>query len=579
MSLEPSHRIAPTGLVATWGAVAAPFGRFLATARNKSRETSLALYCSLPAIALALCVLSPYLGKAYTIDDTLFLRQAEHVTRDAMHPAAFDYYWSESDSVRRLASYMPSGPVMAWLLVPAVRLAHGEWLAHATQLMLFVAAIVATASVALRLAFGESTARLAALLLAASPVVLAMSSTCMPDTAAMTFGVLGIERALAWRESGRVGAWIGATASLALGALARSQALLLCGMAFLFTIASRPRDRETPRFFAIVAGPALALAAAAVTWVVFRLTRDPSTGADAVSAVANFHPAFQPGNAFALLANYALTLPFGFGMILTRPLSLVRGRAAYFALPTAFALSLICNVRDWLLIAAAASGLTALLDALGTAVLGRGGLPDRKTGGRWQRRADDIALALWLFAPFPIIYYLHAPAKYLLPSAPAAALLLAAALSARERGARALLSTALIAGGTLLGVLIVRADAAMAGLARSAATEIVAPAVAKGQRVWFAGHWGFQWYMEHAGARPILEGRGVRPGDLIVVTQQVHGRAIDWIARSPVQVVKQRSPGGRIMSGGAGFYSNAWGYYPWVWSDATDERIDLWRAR
>lgn len=555
------------------------FGRFFARARAMSRATSLPAHCALPGVALALCVLVPYLGKAYTIDDTLFLRQAEHAARDALHPAAFDYYWDYasggSDSLERLSSYMPSGPVMAWLLLPAVRLTHGEMLAHAMQLVLFMAAIVATASTGLRLGLGESAARRAAVLLAASPAVLGMSSTCMPDTAAMAFGVIGIERALAWRESRRLTAAIATVAMLSAAALSRNHAWLLLGLALLFTIGARPASGSAARFSGVVAAVP-ALVAIGVTWAVLRLTRDPATGADAVTSVTNFHPTFRATNAFALLTSYALTLPFGFGMVLTRMVPLLRGRALYFAVPTATALSFLCDVHDWLLVAAAASGLTALLDTLGAAAFSPA---SRRFPSAWRRWGDDVALTLWLLAPLPIIYYVHLPAKYLLPSAPAAALLLAAALSARGQIVRGALVTLLAAGGCVLGTLIVKADAAMAGLGRRAAAELVAPAVAKGERVWFAGHWGFQWYMEHAGARPLLGGTGVRSGDLIVESSQVHGLAFDRIARSLVRIENEPSPGGRIMSGGAGFYSNFWGYYPWVWSTASDLRIALWRVR
>jgi len=41
-------------------------------------------------------------------------------------------------------------------------------------------------------------------------------------------------------------------------------------------------------------------------------------------------------------------------------------------------------------------------------------------------------------------------------------------------------------------VLIIRADAAFADLGRRAADELIATRTARGQTVWFAGHWGFR---------------------------------------------------------------------------------------
>jgi hypothetical protein len=52
------------------------------------------LRCAAPAMIVAMLVLVPFLGKAFTIDDTLFLYLARHALTDPLHPAAFDMYWT-----------------------------------------------------------------------------------------------------------------------------------------------------------------------------------------------------------------------------------------------------------------------------------------------------------------------------------------------------------------------------------------------------------------------------------------------------------------------------------------------------
>ena len=49
--------------------------------------------------------------------------------------------------------------------------------------------------------------------------------------------------------------------------------------------------------------------------------------------------------------------------------------------------------------------------------------------------------------------------------------------------------------------------------------------------------------------------------------------------RRSVASFAEDRPGGRIMSrrDGAGFYSNAWGLLPWVWSDDLLDRYTLWQ--
>ena len=69
------------------------------------------------ALALAAVVLLPFLGKAYTIDDPVFLREAQNVLRDPLHPSAFRMVWASARNLRA-SEFLPGGPVAAYLLVP-----------------------------------------------------------------------------------------------------------------------------------------------------------------------------------------------------------------------------------------------------------------------------------------------------------------------------------------------------------------------------------------------------------------------------------------------------------------------------
>jgi hypothetical protein len=104
--------------------------------------------------------------------------------------------------------------------------------------------------------------------------------------------------------------------------------------------------------------------------------------------------------------------------------------------------------------------------------------------------------------------------------------------------------------------------------------------VAAGERVWFLGHWGFQWYAEQAGATPIT----VTPplpvtGDVVVISEACDkGFKSFPMLLSDYRLVRigevaERSPGGRLMTEGAGFFSNNSGYLPWTWGKAPLEEI------
>jgi hypothetical protein len=199
------------------------------------------------------------------------------------------------------------------------------------------------------------------------------------------------------------------------------------------------------------------------------------------------------------------------------------------------------------------------------------------------RRRDglQISLGLWLLMAVPTAVYVHLPAKYLLPSAPAAAILLARVMAELPRIGRPALAASL-AAGVALGVGILRADAAFAGLGRQAAATLIAPAVTAGHRVWYAGHWGFQWYAERAGARffPIRP-PFPRIGDLVVSSwnSEPHIVPEEMDALVRLHRIEDRSPGGRVMdrAAGAGFFSNSWGYLPWAWGDGVIDAYTLWR--
>lgn len=176
--------------------------------------------------------------------------------------------------------------------------------------------------------------------------------------------------------------------------------------------------------------------------------------------------------------------------------------------------------------------------------------------------------------------YVHVPSKYLIVSAPAAALLLARTASTSPRPAQYALGLSVLTG-LLLGIAILRADAAVAEVSRVAAQKLVAPQIKSGRTVWYLGHWGFQWYAEKAGAR-CLNAKPPYPliGDLIAY----HANRSNPLNRQYLEDfilldrIEDRRPGGRVMSkkAGAGFYSNDWGYLPWAWSDDVNDAVELW---
>lgn len=459
------------------------------------------------ALALAAVVLLPFLDKAYTIDDPVFLREAQNVFVDPLHPQAFWMVWS-SERRMRASEFLPGGPVIAYALVPIALADWEEWGGHLLMLTYLCIAVAATAVLARRFGLSPWAQQAAALLTASSPVALGMAGTLMPDIPAMMFTALGMERFMVWTQRHRWGAGLLAAVFLALAVLLRINLLVL--LAILGYYALR-QSWFTRRHWHNVAPVALAAALVLVSMIV---TRDPNvTGGTVVTAVARqLGFDYTPRHVVALLIAYLTTTPV----------------------------------------------LAAFLT---------------------RRRLEPNGL-LWalLLVPVPVIAYVQIAPKYLLPVLPAAAILAAHGLD-RLASRRAVLAL-LTAAGVTLGVLILSADARMTGRARAAADQLIRPRVEAGERVWFAGHWGFHWYAEAAGAEPLsIDPPFPRRGD-IVVSSSVDRPVglLPQVPRTLIETWGSSEPSGQVMSRNAGFYSDLWGLLPWWWERPLGPGFQVWRV-
>ncbi len=150
--------------------------------------------CSLSALIFSAACLLPYLNKAFTIDDPFFLLQAQQIREAPLHPMAMYICWVEDKECGPVARNTPSNFLMSYYLLPVASRANPEWLAHLMQIMALWCGIAATVSLAFRFGFGTFAACAAGLLVAATPPVLAMASTAMPEILALSQGVIRIRK-------------------------------------------------------------------------------------------------------------------------------------------------------------------------------------------------------------------------------------------------------------------------------------------------------------------------------------------------------------------------------------------------
>ncbi len=527
--------------------------------------------CALPGLLLALVCLLPFLNKAYTIDDPYFLFEARQTLQTPLTPTAVSMCWENVGYKRPLRQIGSPAVLMAYLLTPVVLLQAREWAGHLLMLLVLGASIVATVRLAFRCGADRTQAIWAGLILAAFPAVLGMAGTVMPDVPVMCLSVIGMERLLAWKAEGRIHQALASGLALGLAPLGRVHTILLLPLAAVILAGYPPipslnrlRQSGLVRWLPVV----LALVSfATVTW----LTSDPSHGSS--SAVFVGGPNLNQLGAFRIDQNlpelgliWMLAAPLGIAWLL------VSGRPGLWLLGAGIAGAAILKYGFHLV-----SGVRYAIGLLGVAVLAWVVL------WAWRSRQPPMFwLALWLLIPVPLVPYLHLPSKYMVPCAPAAAILLARRLSLAGATRRLLVSAATVIGGAAVGVGILHADAAFAGLARQVVNEAVIPQIQAGRRVWYSGEWALTWYGEQAGADCLLLSPLPAPGD-IVVAGVIDGGAplLDRLnlKKRLVRTISRDGFGVRIMNPAidVGFYSNFYGYLPWRLSSAPVNTYYVWQ--
>jgi hypothetical protein len=189
-----------------------------------------------------------------------------------------------------------------------------------------------------------------------------------------------------------------------------------------------------------------------------------------------------------------------------------------------------------------------------------------------QGDADSILLALWILGTFLFAAFLNwtVNARSMLPLIPAAAILLARRLDENEtRVASTWRPTGILivplALSAVISLAIACGDTAFANSGRSMASIIRAQTQNQAGSILFEGHWGFQYYMQLFGARPVEYDKfAFQTGDLVVTPENATGTfpiAPQFVASQQILQIDPHAYAA-TMALGAGFYSSVWGSLP-----------------
>jgi 4-amino-4-deoxy-L-arabinose transferase-like glycosyltransferase len=531
--------------------------------------------------ALALACLLPFAGKAFHIDDPMYIWAGEQVLADPADFYGFDVNWHGFFEPNYIANKNP--PLIGfWLAGVSLLGGWSEPALHVGMLLPLGLLLLSVYGLAARLTASPLGAALALLAL---PGLLVSATTVMPDVLMLSLWCSASWLWMRGVDDARAGPLVAAGVLMGLAPLAKYFGVALIPLLVAWALARRAPLRLWL--------PPLALPVAIVGAYEFYMRA--RYGFSPLLDVAGYALNYAPGRErYAPLARTIVGLTFLGGC----------------TLPVLFAAPWIWARRTCIAIGVSLVAATALAPALGqlgrlqlvgsdgprwdlalhVAVFGVAGLHLLALGVRdlWLRRdADALLLALWLGGTWFFASFTNwtTTSRSLLPAAPAAALLLVRALEARDATRplerRAALAVPL-ALGLLAGLVVAQGDAGLANSARRAARELV-QAHGDGSRVVFQGAWGFQLYMQQLGAERLrIDGMQLLPGDLVITPgTNTNLVALPGSALEPVAIAE--FPAGRFATTlskerGAGFYASLWGPLPFVFGPVPAERYRVERV-
>jgi hypothetical protein len=205
-----------------------------------------------------------------------------------------------------------------------------------------------------------------------------------------------------------------------------------------------------------------------------------------------------------------------------------------------------------------------------------------------RRDSRSWLLTLWVLGTFLFAagFNWTVNARSLLPLAPPVGILLVRRLEKNHPKGETFpwrRVTSFLAGAAALTLMLAGEDFRLATAVRESARQACAKYGREENPLWFQGHWGFQYYMEAAGASALdMECNTLRAGDTVAIPLN------NTNLSPPEEQSNVRDilvvPGPRWVTtwnniAGAGFYSSVWGSLPFVLGRAPPEIVVIYPWR
>jgi hypothetical protein len=541
-------------------------------------------YLLLTGITL-LCLL-PFSGRAFHVDDPLFVWSGQQIAKHPLDPYGFQVVW---DNFSEPMSEITKNPPLACYYLAAIGSIAGwsERALHLGFLLPALALVLGTYKLSMRFTRSPLIATTAALL---TPGVLVSATSLMCDVMMLAFWVWAAVLWMEGMDDGKRSYLIASSLILSFAALTKYFGICLLPLLLAYSVARKRRLGLWALYFLV---PLIGLAAYQVwTTVLYghAMFSDAFNFAHVEQAV-NGKPSFLTeafvGTSFvgACTLSALFFCPF---LLSWKKLSIALVVSAFCALMLARGWVGLghydvvvreCFRSGWIV---PGIQLTVAI-FIGIVVFFLAAAEFRE----W-RNSDSLFLGLWLIGTFMFAGFVNwsVNGRSVIPLIPAAGILLARRLdklhSDPSWGDQRKVALALALSG-VISLWVTKADSDWANSARQASQVIQQQIGQETHAVWFTGHWGFQYYVQLWGARPMDFLRSdTSAGDVLIVPES---NAVSYVLPSPqfvassglLRINLQQPLSTMRWREGAGFYSSFYGFLPFAFGRPATEQYYVLR--
>ena len=528
--------------------------------------------------ALTLASLLPFVGKAVHIDDPLFLWTAKNIVQHPLDPYGFTANWYGVERPMSVITKNPPGA--SYLLALSGGLFGWDEVAlHAVMMLPAIGCIIGIYFLAKRYTLRPLEAALVSLF---APAFLVSATTLMCDVLMLCLWIWSLIVWMNGVERRSTVTLICSALLIVACALVKYFGIAVIGLIAVWTIAEKRRLDRSLVYLIIPIG--LLVLYQWWTWVHYGrgLLLDAASYASTTRNTGgiNVFSRFVVGLSFT---GGCVAFPLFYSVRVWNARSLKMGAIALLCVAVIWTLGFLVSDKS-LVLDPEFSWLYVVQFLLWTLV-GLMLILLVIVDLRVRRDSGSLLLALWIVGTvtFAILLNWTVNGRTLLPVVPAAGILIFRRCEDCERegtlriGVRRYLPFGALA---VLALLVAYGDYSLANGIRQDVVTIWSHPRSERSAIWYEGHWGFQYYMDEAGGKPLdIEHSRMFPGD-IVITPLNNSSLYQLPAQSlPLRDSLIGAPAFPVSCmnrfAGAGFYSDFWGQMPFVFGEIPPEKYEV----